>query len=75
MASYPLWPVSQADPSIEHLEHQELEDTAKVAALRDAGEKGWSALASGRYDDIADENLDDFIGQLGVRAARNQPAG
>jgi len=32
-------------------------------------------LAAGRYDNIADENLDDFIGQLGVRAARAQPAG
>jgi antitoxin ParD1/3/4 len=57
------------------LERQEIEDTAKVAALRDAAEQGWSDLASRRYDDIADENLDDFIGQLGVRAARNQPAG
>lgn len=57
------------------LERQELEDTAKLAVLRDAAEKGWSNLASGRYDDIADENLDDFIGQLGARAAQNQSAG
>lgn len=52
------------------LERQELENAAKIAALRDAAEKGWSDLATGRYDDIADENLDDFIGQLGDRAAR-----
>ena len=57
------------------LERQEIEDAAKVAALRDAAERGWSDLASGRYDDIADENLDDFIGQLGVRATRAQSAG
>ncbi len=57
------------------LERQEMEDAAKVAALRDAAERGWSDLASGRYDDIANENLDDFIGQLVVRAARTQPAG
>ncbi|MGO1539933.1 MAG: type II toxin-antitoxin system ParD family antitoxin [Leucobacter sp.] len=57
------------------LERQEIEDTAKVAALRDAAEKGWSDLAAGRYADLVDENLDDFIGQLGVRAARNQSAG
>jgi antitoxin ParD1/3/4 len=57
------------------LERQQLADEVKVAALRDAAEKGWSDLASGRYDDIADENLDDFIGQLGIRATRNQPAG
>ena len=52
------------------LERQELENAAKVAALRDAAEKGWLDLATGRYDDIADEDLDDFIGQLGDRAAR-----
>ncbi|PYH02015.1 hypothetical protein CVV67_00800 [Arthrobacter stackebrandtii] len=33
-------------------------------------EKGWSDLAAGRYGDIADENLDGFIGQLGAHAAR-----
>ncbi len=52
------------------LERQELENAAKVAALRDAAEKGWLDLATGRYDDIADEDLDDFIGQLGDRVAR-----
>ena len=52
------------------LERQELENAAKVAALRDAAEKGWLDLATGRYDDIAVEDLDDFIGQLGDRAAR-----
>lgn len=57
------------------LERQETEDSAKVAALRDAAGKGWTDLASKRYDDIADESLDDFIAQLGVRAARDQPAG
>lgn len=57
------------------LERQEIEDAVRVAALRDAAEKGWSDLAAGRYADLSDENLDDFIGQLGVRAARNQSAG
>jgi len=56
------------------LERQEMEDAAKLAALRDAAHKGWSDLAAGRYDDIADENLDDFIGQLGLRAAQDHPA-
>ncbi len=51
------------------LEHQESEDAAKIAALREAADKGWADLASGRHDDIADENLDDFIGQLGGHAA------
>ncbi len=53
------------------LERRESEDAAKLAALRDAAEKGWSDLASGRYDDIADDDLDDFIGELGVRSARH----
>ncbi len=57
------------------LERREVEDAAKVAALRDAASKGWLDLATGRYDDIADENLDDFIGQLGGRAARADLAG
>ncbi len=57
------------------LERQEVEDAAKLAALRHAAEQGWSDLASGNFDDIADEDLDDFIGQLGTRAARTQPAG
>ncbi|MGO2540741.1 MAG: hypothetical protein ACTH8J_06305 [Specibacter sp.] len=46
-------------------------DEAVIAALRDAAEKGWSDLAAGRYDDISAENLNDFIGQLGARAARD----
>lgn len=51
------------------LEYQEAEDAAKLAALRDAAEKGWADLAAGHYEDIADDNLDDFIGQLGIHAA------
>ncbi|RJT88556.1 type II toxin-antitoxin system ParD family antitoxin [Cryobacterium melibiosiphilum] len=58
------------------LERRELESAAKLAALRAAAEQGWSDLASGRFDDVADENLDAVIGQLGVRAAaRNESAG
>lgn len=52
------------------LERQELENAAKVAALRGAAETGWLDLATGRYDDIADANLDNFIGALGDRAER-----
>ena len=56
------------------LERQDMEDAARLAALRDAVEKGWSDLAAGRYDDVSDENLDDFIGQLGFRATQANPA-
>ena len=57
------------------LERQEEENAAKIAALRNAADQGWSDLDSGRFDDVADANLDDVIGQLGARAARTQPAG
>lgn len=57
------------------LERQESEDAAKIAALRAAADTGWDDVASGRYLDIPDENLDDFIGRLGVQAARGQSSG
>jgi len=58
------------------LEHHEAENAARIAVLREAADKGWADLASGHYDDIADENLDDFIGQLGIHAAaQTQSAG
>lgn len=56
------------------LERQEAEDAIKLAALRSAAEVGWADLASGRYDDIADDDLHDYIGQLGVLAARGRSA-
>ena len=56
------------------LEHQEAENAARIAVLREAVDKGWADLASGRYEDIADENLDDFIGQLGIQAAAPPPS-
>jgi antitoxin ParD1/3/4 len=57
------------------LEQQELEDSSKLQALREVAEQGWSDLTAGRFDAVADENLDDFIGQLSLRATRNQSSG
>lgn len=57
------------------LERQELENAAKIAALRNAADVGWSDVDSGRFEDIADDDLDDFVGQLGVRASDAQPTG
>ena len=56
------------------LERQEVEEAAKLTALRHAADVGWSDLASGRFDEVADDRLDEFIGQLGLRAARSRPA-
>lgn len=57
------------------LEREQAEEAAKVAALRQAAEQGWSDLTSGRFDDVDDESLDDFVGQLGARAAKTPSAG
>ena len=51
------------------LERREAEDTARLAVLRDAVEEGCSQLTAGRFDDVADDDLDDFLGQLGRPAA------
>lgn len=51
------------------LERQQAENAAKIAVLREAADSGWADHEAGRYDDIADDNLDDFIGQLGMHAA------
>lgn len=57
------------------LEREQGQEAAKVAVLRQAAEQGWSDLALGRFDDVDDESLKDFIGQLSVRATKTQSAG
>lgn len=57
------------------LERQDAQDAAKLSALRHAADLGWSDLDTGRFDDVADDELNDFIGKLGARAARTQPPG
>ncbi|SEE70254.1 antitoxin ParD1/3/4 [Ruania alba] len=57
------------------LEREQAEETAKLAVLHEAAERGWLDLASGRFDDVDGESLDDFIGQLGRRAAQAPSAG
>ncbi|MCB1252672.1 MAG: type II toxin-antitoxin system ParD family antitoxin [Austwickia sp.] len=55
------------------LEREEAAESAKIALLRRAVDQGWSDLASGRFDDIDDDSLDDFVAQLGARAAKASP--
>lgn len=57
------------------LEREQVEETAKVAVLRQAAEHGLLDLASGRFDVVDGDSLDDFVGQLGRRAAEAQSAG
>jgi antitoxin ParD1/3/4 len=52
------------------VEERERHEDAKLKALRQAARQGWSDVSAGRYVDVADDRLEDFVGQLGLRAAR-----
>ena len=47
-----------------------LED-AKIEALKQAAAQGWADIAAGRYVDVADDSLEEFVAQLGRRAAQS----
>ena len=50
------------------IEERERIEGAKLNALKQAARRGWADVSAGRYVDVADDQLDDFIGQLGRRA-------
>ena len=52
------------------IEERERIGKAKLKALKQAARVGWSDVTAGRYADVADDQLEDFVGQLGRRAAR-----
>lgn len=52
------------------VEERERHEGAKLKALRQAARKGWTDVSAGRYADVADDQLEDFVGQMGLRAAR-----
>jgi antitoxin ParD1/3/4 len=49
---------------------RERREDAKLEALKQAARQGWADVSAGRYSDVADDQLEDFIGQLGRRAAQ-----
>ncbi len=51
------------------IESREARNAAKLAALRAAVDEGWAAIVAGEYDDVADEDLEDYIHQIGIEAA------
>jgi antitoxin ParD1/3/4 len=51
------------------VEQREAEDGARLEALRNAAQTGWSDVDAGRFTDIADNDLPDFMGRLGRLAA------
>lgn len=54
------------------IDERERLEGAKLKALKQAAREGWADVSAGRYADVADDQLEDFVGQLGRRAA--QPA-
>jgi antitoxin ParD1/3/4 len=51
------------------IEERERVEQAKLKALKQAARQGWADVSAGRFVDVADDQLDDFIGQLGRSAA------
>ena len=52
------------------VERREAEDAAKLKALREAALVGWRDLEAGRFVDVGQGELSDYIGALGERAAK-----
>ena len=51
------------------IEERERLEGAKLKALKQAARQGWADVSAGRYADVADDQLEDFVEQLGLRAA------
>ncbi|WDA39049.1 MULTISPECIES: type II toxin-antitoxin system ParD family antitoxin [Sphingobium] len=54
------------------VEQRTAEDAARLEALKKAVAAGWDDIAAGRYADITEEGLGDFIGALGEQAAASR---
>lgn len=52
------------------VEERERIEQAKLNALKQVARQGWADISAGRYADVPDSRLEDFVGQLGTRAAR-----
>jgi antitoxin ParD1/3/4 len=51
------------------VEERETREAAKLKALQAAARVGFAALDEGRYRDVQDHELEDFIASLGKRAS------
>ena len=45
-------------------------DDDKIEALKQAARQGWADLSAGRYVEVGDDKLEEFVAQLGRRAAQ-----
>lgn len=52
------------------IEERERMAQAKLEALKQAARLGWADVSAGRYVDVADDQLEDFVERLGRRAAQ-----
>jgi len=53
------------------LQERDQTEAIKLEMLKQAVKQGWDDIAAGRYVAVTDAQLEDFIGQLGMRAARD----
>lgn len=49
-------------------EQRKVIEEAKMQALKQAAKQGWVDITAGRYIDVADDQLEDFVRQLGQAA-------
>lgn len=52
------------------IEARDRVEQAQLKALKQATHQGWADLSEGRFAEVGDDQLEDFIGQLGQRAAQ-----
>ena len=52
------------------IEERERFEEAKLKVLKQAARVGWADVSAGRYTDVSDDGLEEFVGQLGRRAAQ-----
>lgn len=52
------------------IEDRERVGQIKLKALKQAARQGWADVAAGRFADVSDDQLEEFVGQLGRRAAQ-----
>ena len=52
------------------VEQRERVEAAKLASLQKVAQEGLDDLSAGRFTDVADDQLDDYLGHLGRNAVR-----
>jgi antitoxin ParD1/3/4 len=52
------------------IEERQRVEEAKLKALKKVARQGWADVSAGRHTDVADNQLEDFVGQMGRHAAQ-----